>query len=101
MSEKTAKKIAVSRSEMSKLQWTWKEMKKNWAAYVMVAPYMIVFALFTMLPVVVSMVISFTDFNMLEFPKFVGLDNYIRLFLDDDIFMTYSVKNTFIFAAIV
>lgn len=101
MSEKTAKKRAVSRSEMSKLQWTWKEMKKNKVAYLMVAPYMIVFSLFTMLPVIVSIVISFTDFNMLEFPNFVGLDNYIRLFLDDDIFMTYSVKNTFIFAAIV
>ena len=67
----------------------------------MVFPYMLVFSLFTMLPVIVSIVISFTDFNMLEFPNFVGLDNYIRLFLDDDIFMTYSVKNTFIFAAIV
>lgn len=101
MSEKTAKKKAVSRSEMSKAQWTWKEMKKNKVAYLMVAPYMIVFSLFTLLPVVVSIVISFTDFNMLEFPNFVGLDNYIRLFLDDDIFMTYAVKNTFIFAVIV
>jgi len=86
---------------MTKWQWTWKEMKKNWGAYLMVLPYMAIFSLFTMLPVIVSMVISFTDFNMLEFPNFVGLDNYIRLFLDDDIFMTYSVKNTFIFAAIV
>ena len=101
MSEQTAKKRAVSRSEMTKWQWTWKEMKKNKVAYLMVFPYMLVFSLFTMLPVIVSIVISFTDFNMLEFPNFVGLDNYIRLFLDDDIFMTYSVKNTFIFAAIV
>ncbi len=67
----------------------------------MVFPYMAIFALFTLLPVIASIVISFTDFNMLEFPNLVWFDNYIRLFLDDDIFMTYSVKNTFIFAAIV
>jgi multiple sugar transport system permease protein len=46
------------------------------------------------------MVISFTDFNMLQWPNFVFLDNYINLFLDDDIFLI-AVKNTFIFAAIV
>ncbi len=101
MSEKTATKKAVSRSQMTKAQWTWKEMKKNKAAYVMVFPYMLVFSLFTLLPVLASIVISFTDFNMLEFPNLVWFDNYIRLFLDDDIFMTYSVKNTFIFAVIV
>ncbi len=101
MSDKTATKRAVSRSQMTKAQWTWKEMKKNKAAYVMVFPYMLIFSLFTLLPVIASIVISFTDFNMLEFPNLVWFDNYIRLFLDDDIFMTYSVKNTFIFAVIV
>ena len=101
MSQNTVTKKAVSRSEMTKAQWTWKEMKKNKAAYLMVAPYMIVFALFTLIPVVASIVISLTDFNMLQFPNWVWFDNYIRLFLDDDIFMTYAVKNTFIFAAIV
>lgn len=101
MSEKTATKKAVSRSQMSKLQWTWKEMKKNKVAYIMVFPYMAIFALFTIIPVVASIIISFTDFNMLEMPNIVWFDNYIRLFLDDDIFMTYAVKNTFIFAVIV
>lgn len=101
MSEKTATKKAVSRSQMSKLQWTWKEMKKNKVAYIMVLPYMTIFALFTIIPVVASIIISFTDFNMLEMPNIVWFDNYIRLFLDDDIFMTYAVKNTFIFAVIV
>jgi len=66
----------------------------------MVAPYMILFTIFTVIPVLLSMVISFTDFNMLQWPNFVFLDNYINLFLDDDIFLI-AVKNTFIFAAIV
>ena len=100
MSEKTAKKRATSRTEMSKFQWTLKEMKRNWPAYLMVAPYMLIFTCFTVIPVVLSMLISFTDFNMLEVPNIVWLDNYIRLFLDDDIFLL-AAKNTLIFAAVV
>ena len=101
MSANTAtKKKASTRTEMTKAQWTWKEMKRNKTAYLMIAPFVILFFIFTVLPVVVSMVLSFTDFNMLQTPNFVFMDNYITLFLDDDIFIT-SVKNTFIFAAIV
>ena len=100
MSQKTATKKAVSRKDMTRLQWTWKEMKRNWVAYLMIAPFCLVFTLFTMAPVVVSIVMSFTDFNMIQIPNFLFLDNYIRLFLDDDIFLL-AVKNTFIFAVIV
>ncbi len=100
MSKKTAEKKAVSRKDMTMAQWTWKEMKRNWVAYVMVAPFMLIFTLFTIAPVVLSIVFSFTDFNLLEWPNFVFVDNYVRLFLDDDIFLT-AVKNTFIFAIIV
>lgn len=100
MSKKTAEKKAVSRKDMTMAQWTWKEMKRNWVAYLMVAPFMLIFTLFTIAPVVLSIVFSFTDFNLLEWPNFVFADNYIRLFLDDDIFLV-AVKNTFIFAVIV
>ncbi len=96
---KTATK-AVSRKDMTRAQWTWKEMKRNKVGYLMIAPFMLVFLLFTVAPVLVSMVISFTDFNLLQVPHIVWLDNYIRLFLDDDIFLL-AVKNTFIFAGIV
>ena len=98
MSQKTAEKRAVARKDMTKAQWTWKEMKRNKVAYLMVAPYMLLFTLFTVLPVVLSIFISFTDFNMLQVPNIVWLDNYVRLFLDDDIFLI-AAKNTFIFAA--
>ena len=93
-------KKAVVRGDMSRAQWTWNEMKKNKVAYLMVAPYMLIFTLFTVVPVVLSIVISFTDFNLLQTPNFVFLDNYIRLFLDDDIFII-AIKNTLIFAVIV
>lgn len=95
-----SKKKAVVRSDMTRAQWTWKEMKRNKVAYVMVAPYMLIFTLFTVAPVLLSIVVSFTNFNLLEIPDFVFLDNYIRLFLDDDIFII-ACKNTLIFAVIV
>ena len=94
-----ASKQAASR-ELTKTQWKLKEIRQNWVAYLMVAPYMILFTLFTVVPVVLSIVISFTDFNMLEFPNIVWLKNYVTLFFDDDIFLI-AIKNTFIFACIV
>ena len=74
-------------------------IKRSKASYVMLAPYFILFFLFTVLPVLTSIGISFTNFNMLEAPKFVGWTNYLRLLLDDDIFKI-AIRNTFIFAVI-
>lgn len=76
-----------------------KQIKDNKVYYYMVAPYFILFFLFTVLPVLTSMGLSFTNFNMLEWPDFVGWNNYLRLFLEDEIFMI-ALKNTLIFAVI-
>ncbi|WP_334075073.1 carbohydrate ABC transporter permease [Paenibacillus sp. A14] len=86
---------------MHNTRWAlkWREMKASRHSYILLAPYMILFMLFTVLPVLISIVLSFTYFNMLEFPRFVGWDNYTRLFLEDDIFLT-AMKNTLLFAAV-
>ena len=75
------------------------EMKRSLPSYLMIAPYFILFTLFTILPVAASIVLSFTDFNMLEWPEFVGWTNYIRLLVNDDLFVV-ALKNTLIFAVI-
>jgi multiple sugar transport system permease protein len=84
---------------MTNAEWTWFLVKRNKTAYFMIAPFMILFFIFTIIPVALSLVLSFTSFNMLEWPKFIFMDNYITLFLDDDLFVT-ALKNTFIFAAV-
>ena len=84
---------------MSKMQWTWKEMKRNKTAYFMLAPFFILFIIFTVLPVFLSIILSLTDFNMLQMPHWKGITNYTRLFLEDEIFIL-AVQNTLIFAAI-
>ena len=74
-------------------------IKKNKASYAMLAPYFILFFFFTVLPVLMSMILSFTYFNMLEWPTWNGWGNYVKLFLEDDIFLV-SLKNTLIFAVV-
>lgn len=65
----------------------------------MIAPFFLIFFTFTVLPVCLSLLVSFTNFNMLEFPKWVGWRNYAQLFVRDDVFLI-ALKNTLIFAAI-
>ncbi|WP_238392306.1 carbohydrate ABC transporter permease [Paenibacillus antri] len=83
-----------------KLAQGWKAAKKNKVSYLFAAPYMLLFFTFTALPVLVSLVLGFTSFNLLEAPMFVGMDNYIRLFLGDDIFVK-AIGNTFLMAVMV
>lgn len=63
------------------------------------APFLILFALFTLIPIIYSVVISFTNFNIFTTPTFVGWDNYLRMFFDDDVFII-AIRNTLIFALI-
>ncbi|WP_404822358.1 carbohydrate ABC transporter permease [Paenibacillus lycopersici] len=77
----------------------WQEIKAHKHSYILMSPYMLLFAVFTVLPVVMSVIISFTYFNMLQFPRFIGWQNYSRLFLEDDVFLI-AIKNTILFAVI-
>ena len=89
-------------SRMSKSYRLKARAKSVWterSSYFMIAPFMIAFFIFTVIPVVAAIVLSFTDFNMLQTPNFVGFDNYKTLFLNDDIFII-AVKNTMILAFI-
>ena len=99
MSKTIAKKRPTQRSEMTKMQWTWKEMKRNKTAYFMLAPFFLLFIIFTVLPVFLSILLSLTDFNMLQMPHWKGITNYTRLFLEDEIFIL-ACQNTLIFASI-
>ena len=74
-------------------------MKKNGSCYGMIAPFMILFIVFTVIPVVMSLPIGFTDFDMVNPPEFVGLENFETLFLSDRTFIK-SIRVTLIFALV-
>ena len=75
------------------------EMKRHMVSYTMVLPFIVIFAIFTLLPILSAILLSFTNFNMLELPHFVGWLNYKRLVLEDDVFLI-AFKNTLVFAFI-
>lgn len=81
-------------------KWTlWGRIKDNKASYLFLLPYYILFVMFTIVPVIISVYYSFTYYNILEAPQFIGWDNFLNLFLHDDVFIL-AIQNTFIFAVI-
>lgn len=73
----------------------------NRLAYLFLAPYLICFTIFILLPVLLAATLAFTNFNSLEMPKFNGLDNFIQMFSSDITLMKYVIPNTFKFAVFV
>ncbi len=74
-------------------------VRDNWLGWAFLAPFIILFTIFIIAPVVIAIGMSFTDYNMLQPANWVGLNNYKLLILDDDIFIT-ALGNTFVFAVI-
>ena len=76
----------------------WRKIKQNKEAYLMLAPFMIVFVIFTVIPVIMSLPIGLTDFDMVRYPPtWVGLSNFYNLFLNDSIFIK-AIRVTLVFA---
>jgi len=65
------------------------------------SPYIALFTIFIVVPTILAILLSFTNFNTIQFPKFVGLKNYISLFTTDSVFMQYVLPNTIKFAILV
>lgn len=85
------------RSKAEERRLLWRKIKQDKECYFMLLPFMLVFVIFTVIPVVMSLPMGFTDFDMVQLPKFVGLSNYATLFLNDSIFIQ-SIRVTLIFA---
>ena len=74
-------------------------LRKNAVGYAFLMPFLVLFAIFVIVPVGVAMYYSLTNYNMIQAPKFVGLSNYAQLILDDDVFLI-SLKNTLLLAVV-
>lgn len=82
-----------------KIRHGWAQAKRNRICYLFLAPYAILFFTFFVLPIGTSIFYSFTYYNILEPPRFIGLQNYVNLILQDEVFLT-AIKNTFVIAVI-
>jgi len=81
------------------MRYDWAKAKRMKVCYLFLAPYALLFFTFFILPIASSIYFSFTYYNILEAPKFVGLQNYINLVLQDEVFLT-AVRNTLVIAVI-
>ena len=80
----------------SRWRETLRQMRKNWSAYLFLAPGLLHFAIFTVFAVGFAFYISFHEWNIIQPDKpFVGLENYRKLF-EDPRFLR-AVKNTLTF----
>jgi multiple sugar transport system permease protein len=75
--------------------------KQHLSTSIFLAPYMIMFFTFIILPVAAAVALSFTYFNAIEMPTFIGLANYVNVITQDAVFMQYVLPNTLTFAFIV
>ncbi len=85
---------------MTRAHYQWRIVRRNKQAYLMMTPFLLFFLAFTVIPVGMAIYYSFTRFSVLQPPQFVGLSNYVGLFLDDPVFLK-AIQNTFILALII
>lgn len=71
----------------SRLALLWSEIKRHKISYLFLAPFLLLFTFFIIVPIITSIALSFSYYNILESPRFIGFSNYKLLFVDDDIFM--------------
>ena len=95
MEKNNDKKLKIKKNNIRKRE------RSNWNGYVFMAPYAIVFVAFILVPVIMAIILSFTDFNSIQFPKFTGFLNYITLLTSDEVFMQYVLPNTIVYAVVV
>ena len=70
-------------------------------AYVLLSPYIMLFSVFILVPVLMTAGLSFTTFDVINPPKFTGIANYVYLFTQDTVFMKFVLPNTFLYAIVV
>ena len=75
------------------------DIAKNWRVYLMSLPYLLFFFFFVVLPIIASVFLSFTYYNMLQAPSFIGFNNYFNLIVTDTVFLK-ALKNTLLFAVL-
>ncbi|XFA99052.1 carbohydrate ABC transporter permease [Candidatus Izemoplasma sp. B36] len=78
-----------------------KKRRESLIAYGFIFPYALMFAIFIIIPVIVAIGLSFTYFDTVRQPIWIGFTNYINILTDDPVFMQYVLPNTLKYAIIV
>ncbi len=95
---KTKAAVAAAPKKRSNIR---RRERSNWHGYLFMAPYALVFIAFILVPVLMAVVLSFTNFDSIQVPEFTGFLNYITLITSDEVFMQFVLPNTVIYAIVV
>lgn len=74
------------------------ELRKMMPGYLFILPAVLIISVFVFMPIIASLFLSFTQYNVLQPPKWVGLNNYYRLIFEDRLFWI-AVRNTVFYVA--
>jgi multiple sugar transport system permease protein len=74
--------------------------KDNVVGYVFAAPFILGFLIFTLFPIVSSLYYSFTEYNLMESPTWIGFGNYEKMWDDEKIWKSLQVTFTYVFASV-
>jgi len=77
-----------------------KWLKENWEGYLFLTPWLIGLLVFTIIPILTSLYLSFTRYNILTTPEFIGVDNYFRMLSDKDFIQSLKVTFKFVFLSV-
>ncbi|NLJ90761.1 MAG: sugar ABC transporter permease [Clostridiales bacterium] len=88
-------KILKRKSKVGRLE------RNNKNGYLFVLPYGLVFGVFILIPVILAVILSFTNFNAIEWPSWVNFLNYITLLTRDEVFMQFVLPNTVVYSVVV
>lgn len=94
MSKVSNKKRITLRSRISKFM-------NHHSVFWLQLPFVLLFSVFIIIPIIAAILLSFTDFNSIQIPNFVGLDNYVNILTNDTIFTENALPNTIQYSVIV
>lgn len=92
------KRLHGSESRLKNTE-NYRPFREQWQMIAMLLPFLIFFFVFTVIPILSSFFLSFTSYDMISSPKFVGINNFRKMFINDATFAV-TVKNTLLFSVV-
>lgn len=83
-----------------KIKMTHREKRENVAGFLFCLPCILGFLFFAAIPMIISFIMSFSNYSIVKESHFVGLDNYVRLFAGQDPYFYKSLTVTVIYVVL-
>lgn len=100
ISELSQLKVARGKTPLERAQQRKENGRDNKAAYLFLIPWFIGLTVITIGPMIASLYLSFTDYNLLQAPKWIGANNYVEMLGDDRLHHSLQVTLIYVFVGV-